>query len=230
MAEREPALLKDEPADESATPAVRAQAVAAPSPGVAASGARAEAAPSRAEPAPSRPSRAEPAPSRPSRAEPARKPGEGPSVHVAGFWRRFAAGLVDLAVILPVAALLIWIASSIADVRLPPSRTRGLDFWLDLLLASDPALVTAAGLLTAVAAVYLMVFQFVMGQTLGMRLLRMRIIDVWGERPSIARCAARTGGYLVAVATVMLGFLWVGFDAEKRGLHDWIAGTYVIKA
>jgi uncharacterized RDD family membrane protein YckC len=29
---------------------------------------------------------------------------------------------------------------------------------------------------------------------------------------------------------VMLGFLWVGFDSEKRGLHDWIAGTYVIKA
>jgi uncharacterized RDD family membrane protein YckC len=28
----------------------------------------------------------------------------------------------------------------------------------------------------------------------------------------------------------MLGFFWVGFDSEKRGLHDWIAGTYVIKA
>ncbi len=163
---------------------------------------------------------------------PARKPAsaDGPVVHVAGFWRRFAAGCVDAAVIFPVAALLTWLASTIADVRLPPSRTRGLDFWLDLLLASDPALVTAGGMLVAVAAVYLMVFQLAMGQTLGMRLLRMRIIDVWGERPSIARCAARTGGYLVSTATMLLGFLWVGFDAEKRGLHDWIAGTYVIKA
>jgi uncharacterized RDD family membrane protein YckC len=202
MAEREPALLRDEPAEGPAAPA------------------------------PSEPPRStrksSPRVERP--VEPTRKAGEGPTVHVAGFWRRLVAGFIDLGVILPVAALLTWIASTVANVHLPASRTRGLDFWLDLLLASDPALVTAAGMLVAVAAVYLMVFQFVMGQTLGMRLLKMRVIDVWGERPSIARCAARTGGYLVSVATVMLGFLWVGFDAEKRGLHDWIAGTYVIKA
>jgi uncharacterized RDD family membrane protein YckC len=24
--------------------------------------------------------------------------------------------------------------------------------------------------------------------------------------------------------------LWMGFDSEKRGLQDWIAGTYVIRA
>jgi uncharacterized RDD family membrane protein YckC len=24
--------------------------------------------------------------------------------------------------------------------------------------------------------------------------------------------------------------LWIGFDREKRGLHDWIADTYVVKA
>jgi uncharacterized RDD family membrane protein YckC len=81
-----------------------------------------------------------------------------------------------------------------------------------------------------VAIVYLMVFQVMMGRTLGMRVLKMRVIDVWGDRPSIARCAARTAGYLAGLATVMLGFLWVGFDSEKRGLHDWIAGTYVIRA
>ena len=30
-------------------------------------------------------------------------------------------------------------------------------------------------------------------------------------------------------ATLFLGFLWIGFDSEKRGLQDWIAGTYVIR-
>jgi uncharacterized RDD family membrane protein YckC len=29
--------------------------------------------------------------------------------------------------------------------------------------------------------------------------------------------------------TLSLGYLWIAFDAEKRGLHDWIAGTYVIR-
>jgi uncharacterized RDD family membrane protein YckC len=28
---------------------------------------------------------------------------------------------------------------------------------------------------------------------------------------------------------LFLGFLWIGFDSEKRGLHDWIAGTYVVR-
>jgi uncharacterized RDD family membrane protein YckC len=30
--------------------------------------------------------------------------------------------------------------------------------------------------------------------------------------------------------TLGLGFLWIGFDSEKRGLHDWLSGTYVVKA
>ena len=42
--------------------------------------------------------------------------------------------------------------------------------------------------------------------------------------------ATATAGYLAGLATAFLGFLWIGFDAEKRGLHDWIAGTYVIRA
>lgn len=157
-------------------------------------------------------------------------PKEGDVVHVAGFWRRLAAGFVDLAVIVPVALVLTWIASRMTGVHLPPSRIRGLDFWLDLVLASDPALMTAVAMFLVVTCAYLMTFQVVLGRTLGMRLLKMRVIDVWGERPSILRCAARTGGYVLGAATVMLGFLWVGFDSEKRGLHDWIAGTYVIKA
>jgi uncharacterized RDD family membrane protein YckC len=155
---------------------------------------------------------------------------DAPTVHVAGFWRRFAAGWIDLGIILPVGLVLAWIASALADVHLPPSRIRGPDFWLDLVLASDPALMTAFAMILIVAIVYLMVFQVMMGRTLGMRVLKMRVIDVWGDRPSIARCAARTAGYLAGLATVMLGFLWVGFDSEKRGLHDWIAGTYVIRA
>lgn len=157
-------------------------------------------------------------------------PKEGDAVHVAGFWRRMLAGLVDLAVILPVSLVLTWIASRMTGVHLPTSRIKGLDFWLDLLLASDPALMTAFAMLLFVTCAYLMTFQVVLGRTLGMRLLKMRVIDVWGDRPSILRCAARTGGYVLGAATVMLGFLWVGFDSEKRGLHDWIAGTYVIKA
>ena len=125
--------------------------------------------------------------------------------------------------------VLIALASAVAGIHLPPSRARGLDFWLDVLLISDPAMVTAIVIVLAVAVIYLYVFQATLGQTIGMRVLRLRVIDVYGEQPSFGRIGLRTAGYLVGLATMSLGFLWIGFDAEKRGLHDWIAGTYVIR-
>ena len=152
------------------------------------------------------------------------------TVQVAGFWRRLGAAMVDLAIVAPVALILTWIASLIAGVHLPPSRTRSIDFWLDLALSSDPALVMAFGLLTAVGLIYLLIFQITTARTVGMRLLGLRIIDLYGDPPTSARCAVRTLGYLAGAATLLLGFLWIGFDSEKRGLHDWLAGTYVIKA
>ena len=105
-----------------------------------------------------------------------------------------------------------------------------IDLWIDLVLAVDPALIMGFALFLAIGLMYLLVFQIASGHTLGMRLLKMKIIDVYGDRPSAARCVARTAGYLASIATLFLGFLWIGFDSEKRGLHDWIASTYVIRA
>ena len=34
---------------------------------------------------------------------------------------------------------------------------------------------------------------------------------------------------MAGLATLGLGFLWIAFDSEKRGLHDWLSGTYVVK-
>ena len=165
------------------------------------------------------------APARPSRRE-------APSVYVVGFWKRLLAATVDLAIVVPAALLMTLLVSKIAGVHLPPSNLKVLDvdMWIDLVLATDPALVMAMVMLLAIGLIYLLVFQIVVGRTLGMRLLKMKIIDVYGDRPSPARCVARCGGYIAGVATLFLGFLWMGFDSEKRGLQDWIAGTYVIRA
>jgi uncharacterized RDD family membrane protein YckC len=157
---------------------------------------------------------------------------EAASVYVVGFWRRLVAAAIDLAIVLPCALLITVIASRITGVHLPPSNLRivDVDLWIDLVLATDPALVMALVLFTAIGLTYLLVFQIVVGRTLGMRALRIKIIDLYGDRPSAGRCVARCAGYLAGVATLFLGFLWIGFDSEKRGLQDWIAGTYVIRA
>jgi len=187
---------------------------------------RTEAALARTEPA--RPARPEPA-KRGSAAE-LRRP--APVVHVVGFWKRAVAATVDLAVVLPTAMLITFLVSKISGIRLPSSKLHllDIDLWIDLVLATDPAIVMGIVLFTAVALAYLFVFHIAQGRTLGMRLLKIRVIDLYGDRPSPARCAARCVGYLAGVATLFLGFLWMGFDSEKRGLQDWIAGTLVIRA
>jgi uncharacterized RDD family membrane protein YckC len=166
--------------------------------------------------------------------EPAPRPSkrEAAAVYVVGFWRRFAAAMIDLAIVIPAALLITLVASKIGGVHLPPSNMGLLDvdMWIDLVLATDPALLMGLVLILAIGLTYLLVFQIAVGRTLGMRLLKIKIIDVYGDRPSPGRCIARCAGYLASVATLFLGFLWMGFDSEKRGLQDWIAGTYVIRA
>jgi len=157
---------------------------------------------------------------------------EAPTVYVVGFWKRLLAALIDFAIVLPAAALIMFVVSKIAGVAMPPSNLRLLDvdLWLDLVLRTDPAVVMAFTLVTGIGLLYALVFQITAGRTVGMRVLKMRVVDVYGERPSGGRCVARCAGYLAGIATLFLGFLWIGFDSEKRGLQDWIAGTYVVRA
>jgi uncharacterized RDD family membrane protein YckC len=152
-------------------------------------------------------------------------------VFVVGFWRRLAAAAIDLAAVIPTALLITVIVGRITGLHMPSNlRLVDVDMWIDLILATDPALVTALVLFCAIGLTYLLVFQIIIGQTPGMRVLRIKIIDVYGDPPSAARCVVRCAGYVAGFATLFLGFLWMGFDSEKRGLQDWIAGTYVIRA
>jgi uncharacterized RDD family membrane protein YckC len=115
---------------------------------------------------------------------------------------------------------------------MPPSNVHLLDvdLWIDLVLATDPALVMGLVLFAAIGLLYLLVFQLVRGRTLGMQVMKLLIIDVYGDPPSPSKCLVRCAGYVASVATLGLGFLWIGFDSEKRGLQDWLAGTYVVRA
>jgi len=173
-----------------------------------------------------------PAPPRPALSPPTRPSRrDAASVWVVGFWKRLLAALIDLGCVIPAALLMTFIVGKVAGVHLPAKNMKLLDvdMWIDLVLATDPALVMGFVLFLAIGMIYLLVMHITLGRTLGMRVLKMKVIDVYGDPPSPVRCVARCAGYLAGVATLFLGFLWIGFDSEKRGLQDWIAGTYVIR-
>ena len=74
-----------------------------------------------------------------------------------------------------------------------------------------------------------MLFVAITGRTPGLKLLRVRVINVYGERPEWWRACLRCGGFVIGLLLLGLGLLWIGFDRHKRGLHDWLAGTYVVR-
>jgi uncharacterized RDD family membrane protein YckC len=68
-----------------------------------------------------------------------------------------------------------------------------------------------------------------LGCTLGKLALGLRVVDLTGRRASWITALVRSLALLVSVIVLGLGVWWTLFDRTKRGLHDHLAGTYVIR-
>jgi uncharacterized RDD family membrane protein YckC len=67
------------------------------------------------------------------------------------------------------------------------------------------------------------------GQTLGSKLLNIRVIRTDGSDLSISQALIRYIGFIISGIVLLIGFIWAAFDPNKQGWHDKIAGTYVVK-
>jgi uncharacterized RDD family membrane protein YckC len=121
----------------------------------------------------------------------------------AGFWVRFGGALID-GVAVGVPLTLVFLS-------------------LDAHFLAQQALGTLAGLAYTV--------YFIgsgSGQTVGMKLMNIRAIDVeTGGRIDYGRAVVRD---LVAIVSgfCLVGYLWMLWDPEKQTWHDKVAGTYVV--
>lgn len=131
-------------------------------------------------------------------------------VKYAGFWRRFLAYLIDTTIIsippLGVISLL---------------KIRSYDF--------DPELVMS--ILVILLGLVYFVYYWVKkdGQTLGNKLLAIRVVREDKGQITIGTGLVRYTGYYVSSVILYLGFLWVLWDKKKQAWHDKIAKTLVIK-
>jgi uncharacterized RDD family membrane protein YckC len=150
-------------------------------------------------------------------------------VEVAGFWRRCAAGAVDLALLAVTAGPIAWgLHRLVGAVPLAPDA-RGLDLALTLFATDTSVLLMRAGPLLVLATLYFMMTVAWTGRTLGQRLLGVRVVDRHGQPPSVLITALRTLAQLAGTLAAALGPAWIAFNSERRAVHDLIAGTYVIK-
>ncbi len=169
-----------------------------------------------------------------ARAEP-RPAGAGTAgareIHVArpATWRRVVAWAIDGGPF--VAAAFALVRRFLREAAAGPSApVVGLDGLLDLLARERVIVLSVAAAAALALGVYSTLAHALAGATLGKRLLGLRVVGPDGSRPSLARSAGRTALGALSGALLGLGILLALFTRSGRGLHDYLARTWVVEA
>jgi uncharacterized RDD family membrane protein YckC len=135
----------------------------------------------------------------------------------AGFWRRVAAFLIDR-------FLLGFVNVSLCVFYIFLS---GMDWngeeWRTLSLAS-----AVFGFLLK-WLYYTLLESSAMQATLGKAVIGIRVTDEQGRRITLLRANARYWAKILSVLTFGVGYLMAGFTRRKQALHDFVAGTLVVR-
>jgi uncharacterized RDD family membrane protein YckC len=132
------------------------------------------------------------------------------AVEYAGFWRRFAALLID--------GILLGIAGTIIGLPFGPSDP------------TDPGS-NIAGLISLVGGIayYVLMESSTRQATVGKMALGLKVTDLEGGRISAGTALVRYLSKILSALILFIGFIMAGFTLRKQALHDIIARTLVIK-
>jgi len=124
-----------------------------------------------------------------------------------GFWKRLAASIVDIIILLAIIAPIeIAIFGRAYPALAMEGKTLAVDIWVQLILP-------------LAAAILLWRYR---SATPGLMLMSAKIVDAATLAPaSLGRLAARA-------VILLVGVLWIAFDKRKQGWHDKLAGTVVV--
>lgn len=132
-----------------------------------------------------------------------------PPALAVGFWTRFLAYIID-AIVLSIIGFALGFALAFTDLG-----------FLAIQLVS-----------MLVGWTYFVYFESSeMQATPGKMALGAKVVGNEGNRISVGTAILRNViGKLISAIVLLIGFFMIGFHADKKGLHDLIAGTRVVKA
>jgi uncharacterized RDD family membrane protein YckC len=130
-------------------------------------------------------------------------PGHLQQMEYAGFWIRLVAWIIDRFILGAISLAIGLFVSNVWDL-----------FLLEIL----------------VGAVYAIAFWIGQGATPGKMVVGIKVVMTNGEPIEFGAACLRYVGYFFSGLILGIGYLMIAFSAEKKGLHDNIANTVVIKS
>lgn len=155
----------------------------------------------------------------------------GVATAYAGFWRRFAANLIDGLILLIVTFVLFFVFLVLMGAILGSAGVNLGDDQLDQLGNSPFSRLLFYSLFLIVAWLYYAFQESSRRQaTLGKRAIGIRVTDLAGNRISFGRATGRYFARYLSSMFFGIGFIMAGLTRRKQALHDKIADTLVITA
>jgi len=153
-----------------------------------------------------------------------------PSIY-GGFWIRLLAHLIDHVILGAIAAPLFFIMVLPAIIRIAHEAEQSQE-------PPSPELIV-----TIVSSIFVYIALAFVGQwlyealltssswqgTIGKRVLRLKVVDEAGNRIGFGRATVRFFAKILSSMFFCIGFIMIGFTDKKRGLHDMLASTLVMK-
>lgn len=147
-------------------------------------------------------------------------------MNYAGFWRRFAAVIID--------GLILGICFNIGSIIITSMLT-GL--FLPILKTEEDATIFGLTIFISVAFLgffvqwlyYALMESSSKQATLGQRAMGIYVTDLNGNRISFGKATGRYFGKIISSLILCIGYLMAAFTEKKQALHDIMAGCLVVR-
>lgn len=168
-------------------------------------------------------------------------PGKYVTPHYAGFWVRFVAYLIDGFIlgipfgIIVLAVIFMFGGFGVLLHRIPvdPQGNPPVDPRAALAMAAPMFALFYAGMFFFVALQWLYfagMESSARQATFGKSAMALRVTDSEGARLSFGHATGRFFAKIVSgLVPLLIGYIMAGFTAKKQALHDFIAGTVVLR-
>jgi len=153
-------------------------------------------------------------------------PGTPTAVQYAGFWKRFAAALIDGLIMSAVQTVIQLVLTAAGVINMS-------EFQANPDTADLGHFVVVVGILSGVMFIIQILYFAIMESsakqaTLGKMVLGIMVTDADGKRISLGRAFGRNLGKIVSSIILCIGYLMIAFTEKKQGLHDIMAGCLVV--